>query len=241
MACAILPIYVGGLTKSDSFSLVLVIAGPIFVILKLREWLFSFEPKLTFRSAFAWIVVLALPLLLISAIPFGSLIAVQAEDLARGLAKDNGQTSQQEAELRIHSWREAIGRGLESGLLGLGPGPHLEIPDSLVSARKSEILPKFVETPPANGTPNFEAHNTPLDLLTQGGLIAVLSFVWISATAFFKTYKARLAGLTTLLCGVSIFGLGNLIVRHPVFWFVITLCLVSEAGIRTSSPVRNWS
>jgi len=241
IACAILPIYVGGLTKSDSFSLVLVVAGPIFVTLKLREWLFSFEPKLTLRSAFAWIVVLALPLLLISAIPFGSLIAVQAEDLARGLAKDNGQTSRQEAELRIHSWREAISRGLESGMLGLGPGPHLEIPDSLVSARRNEILPKFVETPPANGTPNFEAHNTPLDLFTQGGLIAVLGFVWISATAFFRSYKARLAGLTTLLCGVSIFGLGNLIVRHPIFWFVITLCLVSGVGTRTASPVRNWS
>jgi hypothetical protein len=50
-----------------------------------------------------------------------------------------------------------------------------------------------------------------------------------------------LAGLTTLLCGVSIFGLGNLIVRHPIFWFVITLCLVSGAGTRTAPPVRNWS
>jgi hypothetical protein len=241
IACAILPVYVGGLTKSDSFSVVLVIAGPIFVTLKLREWLHPFEPKLTFRSAFAWIVILALPLLVISAVPLGSLIAAQAEDLARGLSKDHGKTSQQEAELRIHSWREAISRGLESGMLGLGPGPHLEIPASLVAARKIEILPKYVEPPPENGTPNFEAHNTPLDLFTQGGLIAVLGFLWISATAFFNTYKARMAGLTTLLCGVSIFGLGNLIVRHPIFWFVITLCLVSGAGTRMAPPVRNWS
>jgi hypothetical protein len=241
IACAILPIYVGGLTKSDSFRVVLVIAGPIFVALKLREWLLSFEPKLTFRSAFAWIVILALPLLLISAVPLGSLIAAQAEDLARGLSKGNGKTSQEEAELRIHSWHEAISRGLESGMLGLGPGPHLEIPASLVAARKTEILPKYVETPPTNGTPNFEAHNTPLDLFTQGGLIAVLSFVWISAAALFNTYKARLGGLTTLLCGVSIFGLGNLIVRHPIFWFVIALCLVSGTESRMAPSVRNWS
>jgi O-antigen ligase len=240
VACAILPIYVGRLTKSDTFSLVLVIAIPIFIVLKLREWLLSFEPKPTFRPAFARILILGLPLLLISVIPLGSLIAVQAEDLARGMAKDS-KTSQQEAELRFESSRDGISRGLESGMLGLGPGPHLEIPASLVAARRYEILPKYVETPPLNGMPNFEAHNTAVDLFTQGGLMAVLAFVWISATAFFGTYKARMAGLTTLLCGVTIFGLGNLIVRHPLFWFTIAICLVSGTGTPTAPSVRNWS
>jgi O-antigen ligase len=125
-------------------------------------------------------------------------------------------------------------------MLGLGPGPHLQIPDSLVAARKGEIQPRFVNSPPANGTPDFEAHNTLVDLFTQGGLIAVLSFAWILAAAFFNSYKARLAGLTTLLCGVSVFGLASLIVRQPLFWFTIALCLVSETAIRTT-PSRNWS
>lgn len=242
LACAVVAVYVGRLTKSDSFSVVLVVAGPIFASLKLREWLLSSEPKLNLRTGFAWIVVLGLPLLLISTIPLGPKIAAQAQDLARELSKDSkGKTSQEEAELRFHNWGEAINRGLESGMLGLGPGPHLEIPISLVTARRTEVLPKYVETPPANGTPNFEAHNTPLDLFTQGGLIAVLSFIGISAAAFFNTYKARLAGLTTLLCGLSLFGLGNLIIRHPIFWFAIALCLVSGAETRTASAVRNWS
>jgi O-antigen ligase len=240
VACAILPIYVGRLTKSDTFTLVLLIASPLFVVLKLREWLLSFEPKLTFRPAFAWILILGLPLVPISVIPLGSLIAVQAEDLAKGISKDS-KTSQQEAELRFQSSRDGISRGLESGMLGLGPGPHLEIPASLVAARRYEILPKYVETPPLNGMPNFEAHNTAVDLFTQGGLMAVLAFVWISATAFFGTYKARIAGLTTLLCGVTIFGLGNLIVRHPLFWFTIAICLVSGTGTPTAPSVRNRS
>ncbi len=122
-------------------------------------------------------------------------------------------------------------------MLGLGPGPHLEIPLSLVTARKGEILPKYVDTPPMNGTPNFEAHNTPIDLFTQGGLLAVVSLVWISATALLKSYTARLAGLTTLLCGVSVFGLGNLIIRHPLFWFTVALCLVPWTGARMA-PAR---
>lgn len=237
LACAILPIYVGRLTKSDSYSLVLVAAIPIFLALKVRELPLSLGAKLTFQQAAAWVVVLAVPLLLISILPLGSLIAAQAEGAAKAISKDGGKTSEQEAELRFQSWRAGIGRGLESAMLGLGPGPHLEIPLSLVTARKGEILPKYVDTPPMNGTPNFEAHNTPIDLFTQGGLLAVVSLVWISATALLKSYTARLAGLTTLLCGVSVFGLGNLIIRHPLFWFTVALCLVPWTGARMA-PAR---
>jgi O-antigen ligase len=149
--------------------------------------------------------------------------------MAKDVSKENGESSR-EAELRFQVWSAGISRGMESGMLGLGPGPHLEIPEVLVAARRLEILPKYVETPQANGTANFEAHNTPVDLFTQGGLIAVLSFIWILTTAFFNTYKARLAGLTTLLCGVTVFGFANLIIRQPLFWFTIALCLVSSAA-----------
>ena len=229
LACAILPIYVGRLTKSDSVTVTLVTSTPIFLALKLRGWLFVFEPKLTFRPALAWIVVLALPLLLISGIPLRTLIAGQVEQVAKDVSKENGESSK-EADLRFQVWSAGIRRGMESGMLGLGPGPHLEIPDFLVAARRHEVLPKYIETPAVNGTANFEAHNTLVDLFTQGGLIAVLSFIWIVTTAFFNTYKARLAGLTTFLCGVTVFGFANLIIRQPLFWFTIALCLVSGAA-----------
>jgi hypothetical protein len=235
LACAILPIYIGRLSKSDSFTVALAAAAPIFVTLKLYDWLFSFERRLTIRSALAWTAALALPVLLVSSVPFGPTTVDQATSLATGLLK--AKTSLDEAELRLYSWREAISRGMDSGMLGLGPGPHLEIPPVLVTARRGEALPKFVETPPLNGTPDFEAHNTPLDLFTQGGLIAVLSFVWISAVAFFNSCKARRAGLATLLCGASVFGFGNLIIRQPLFWFAISLCLVAGEGTRLVSPV----
>ncbi len=242
IVCAIVAIYVGRLSKSDSFSAVMVVAGPVFVIFKLWTWLRPREQRLTVRTAAAWIVALGVPLLAISTVPLAPVISAKAEDWAKELSKDSkGTTSQEEAELRFSNWRAAIDRGLESGMLGLGPGPHLPIPASIVAARRNEVLPKYVETPQVNGTPNFEAHNTPLDLFTQGGLIAVMSFIWISGIAFFSTFKARLAGLTTLLCGVNLFGLGNLIIRHPVFWFAVALCLVSETGAGRASPASNWS
>ena len=227
LACAILAGYVGRLTKSNSFSVVLVAATAVFVALKLQQWLFSFDPKPALRPMLAWMLLLALPLLLASAIPLRSIIVGQAEDMAKGITRGNAKISEQEAGLRFQIWKEGIGRGIESGMLGLGPGPHLQIPEALVAARRYESLPKFIVTPPSNGTANFEAHNTPVDLFTQGGLLAVLCFAWISATAFFETYKARLAGLTTMLCGVMVFGVANLIVRQPLFWFGIALCLVS--------------
>ena len=232
LACAVLAGYVGRLTKSDSFSVVLVGATVVFVALKLQQWLFSFEPKRTLRPMLAWMAIVALPLLLISAIPIRAMIAAHAEDVAKGIMKGQGKVTEQEAALRFQIWREGIGRGVESGILGLGPGPHLQIPEVLVAARRYESLPKFIVTPPSNGTANFEAHNTPVDLFTQGGLLAVLCFAWISASAFLQTYRARLAGLTTMLCGVMVFGVANLIVRQPLFWFGIALCLASETARR---------
>jgi drug/metabolite transporter superfamily protein YnfA len=238
---AVLPIYVGFLTKSDTFGLVLVAAGPIFIALKLRTWLLSRQPSLTVRSASAWIAVLALPLLLVSFVPFGYSLAVEARGLAADMAKGNKYDSEKTAQIRIEAWREAIDRGLESGMLGLGPGPHLQIPAEIRAGRQDPSgEPKYIEHPEVNGTANFEAHNTLLDIFTQGGLIAVLSLVWLVATAFLLAHRTRLDGLTTLLCGLSIFSIFHLIVRHPIFWFAIAMCLVAANG-RKASLTRQWS
>ena len=90
------------------------------------------------------------------------------------------------------------------------------------------IHPKFVEHPKPKLVPNFEAHNTLFDLFTQGGLIVVLSFIWIVAAAFWAAYRTGQAGLPTLLCGLCIYAVATFILRHPVFWFVIALCLVAK-------------
>jgi hypothetical protein len=238
---AVLPIYVGRLTKADTFSLVLVAAGPIFIALKLRTWLLSHQPRLTVRSASAWIAILALPLLFVSAAPFGYSLAVEARGLVDDLAKGNERDTEKTAQIRLQAWRNAIDRGLESGMLGLGPGPHLPIPASILAGRQdSSGEPKYIEHPKANGTPNFEAHNTLLDIFTQGGLMAVLSLVWLVAATFLLTCRTRLAGLTTLLCGLTIFSIFHLIVRYPIFWFAIAMCLVA-AEDRKASLTRRWS
>jgi O-antigen ligase len=242
VACAIVPIYAGLLTKTDSFSVILVAAGLIFIAFKFRTWLVSCAPRITFRSAFAWIVVLALPAALVSAAPLAYSIAVEAADFAKAMARENPEQTEEKAELRFELWEQAGMRGVESGMLGLGPGPHLEIPPAIVAGRYGGTFhPKYIEHPEPTFAPNFEAHNTVLDLFVQGGLIAVLSLIWVASTALSTAYRARLAGLLTLLCGLGIYGAATLIIRHPIFWFAIALCLVAGTGARRPSALRDWS
>jgi O-antigen ligase len=240
VTCMVVAIFVGRLTLSDAFLLVLVAAGPIFAALKLRRWLMSRQPKMTLRSAFAWILVLALPLIAAYVVPIGASAATDLEDFVKGMTKGGGgRDTEETARLRVELWDLAIRRGIEAGMLGLGPGPHLEIPPSIVAGRReSQSEPKHVEHPEFGFVPNFEAHNTLLDLFIQGGLIAVLSLGWLLATAFVVTYRAELDALATLLCGLAIFSLFHLIVRHPVFWFAVSLCLVAAADPRKALMIR---
>jgi O-Antigen ligase len=243
IATTVLPIYVGRLTKSDTFAIVLVAAGPIFIAFKLRTWLLSKRPRLTVRSASAWIALLVLPLVLVTVLSIGSSLMVEAREFAGEMAKGDKRDTENTASIRFENWRNAINRGLESAMLGLGPGPHLPIPDAIRTERQDpKSQPKYIgdSNTQVNGTMNFEAHNTPLDIFTQGGLIAVLGLVWLVAAAFLLTCRRRLDGLTTMLCGLIIFSTFHLLVRHPIFWFAIAVCLVAWKGSK-AEPSRQRS
>jgi O-antigen ligase/polysaccharide polymerase Wzy-like membrane protein len=240
IGAAVLPVYVGRLTKSDTCGIVIVAAGPIFIVLKLRTWLLH-QPRLTVHAAFAWMVIFALPLLLVSAVPIAHSIGGNVEALAQGMAKGDQNDTENTARIRFEAWAQAFDRGLDSGMLGLGPGPHLPIPATILAERDDPTEePKYLEHPENNGTPNFEAHNTLLDIFTQGGLLAALTLVWLVGSAFLLTFRARLDGLTTLLCGLTLFMIFHLIVRHPVFWLAIAMCLVTPETRKVSlMPARS--
>ncbi len=121
-------------------------------------------------------------------------------------------------------------------MLGLGPGPHLDIPGVILEARKAETDPRFVVHPFDNGTANYEAHNTYLDLFTQGGIVALLGLVWLMASCLAIAIRMREAGLAALLFSLVSCAMNGNVVRHPLFWFAIALCLVSEG--ENESPLR---
>lgn len=237
--CGTIMIFVGRLTKSDAFLLVLLIAVPGFIVLKLRTWQDHSDQNLNLRSALATVCVLATPVMLAFSIPVGISVGdsgkLAIEEMTRG-----GATGETEGDLRlrIHLWNEAIRRGLASGTLGLGPGPHLKIPPSIAAGRNSVNQPSHVEHPEVGLFPNFEAHNTLLDLFVQGGLLAVAAIVWLAAKAFAMTYRVRLDALTALIVGIATFSFFHLIVRHPIVWFAISFCLVTAGNARWLPATR---
>ena len=163
----------------------------------------------------------------------------EAKGFAKEMSKEGGRAADRESEIGLRG--EAIERGLESGMLELGPGPHLPIPEALVAGRQSQDGPKNIEHPENNATYNFEAHSTLLDLFTQGGVIAVASFLWLTISTSIATCRAGLSGLCTWLTGLTIFVIFHLIIRHPLLWFAITLCLVEAARLRPGPSLRQRS
>jgi hypothetical protein len=239
LACMIIAIIVGRLTMSDAFLLVLLAAGPIFGSLTLWRCLMLQDRQTTLRSAFARILVLSLPLTAACVISLGASVS-NFEELVMGMTKGGGDRDTEETtRLRIEIWDAAINRGAGAGMLGLGPGPHLEIPSAIVAGRRESTNdPKHVEHPEYGLVPNFEAHNTFLDLFVQGGLIAVLSFGGLVTTALIATHRSKFDALTTLLLGLAIFSIFHLIVRHPTVWFALSVCLLAAADPRGPATSR---
>jgi len=237
LACMVVPLCVGRLTKTDTFTFALIGATAVYGFGKMRIWITWSSPQPSLRPALAWMLMIAVPLLLVAGVPFAVRATADSGHLAQGLLKNGGKEATQETDLRLALWREAISRGLEARMLGLGPGPHLPIPPDLVAARETEpTLDKGAGHPPVNGTPDFEAHNTLLDLFTQGGVLADASLLWLTGMALVRTWRARMAGLTALLSSLVIFASTNLIVREPAFWFGIALCLVAGEATGRALP-----
>lgn len=228
IASMLLSIVVGCLTKSDTFTFVLVIGSLSYIFLKVRESLRITTRVLSVRFAFAWTIICALPLILLAVAPLGTVIAAGTIDIAKNMAKDQGKSAKEEADLRFGLWSQAIGRGVDTGMLGLGPGPHLQMPYSIVQGRVVERQRYNIVHPDPGVAPNFEAHNTFLDLFVQGGLLAALCFVWLVGSALSTSYRNGCNALMIMLGGLLVFGLFHLVIRQPLFWFAIALCLVTK-------------
>ena len=144
IACCLPPSYAGFLSHSDSFVVALVFGGTAMLALWPANWLARSSRKTAWR--FLSIGAVALFLLVL--------------DFATGWISEGflavAYSDSDQVWIRLALWREAIKVGLNSYLLGLGPGPHLETP--------------YVQL---RGTTVREAHNVILHVFTQGGIIAV--------------------------------------------------------------------
>jgi hypothetical protein len=227
LLCIAASLYTGVLTQTDTFRYALVVVIPLFIVLRLRsslniEWSASFALVIMAGAFSAYTLIVPLPL---------PSVGIQGSAIVAILSKGGGKEAVNEASLRESLWRQAFHRGFfDSWTLGLGPGPHLMMPAEIVEVRSKTgaDAPGNTAHPKANGTANFEAHNTLLDLFTQGGLLAIGSFVWVLATAFRRAFTCERSGLIALLAGFGVFIVTGNIVRMPTLWFGLALCLVAE-------------
>ncbi|MBR0695040.1 O-antigen ligase [Bradyrhizobium lablabi] len=216
--------FVGRLTKSDTFLISMSLSIPLFIGLRLRNWLTSPEHRVSLRFAAAALFVAAIVPLSLSLIPYGAATADDAEGLAASMLKDRGgEASKATANQRLNLWQDALQIGFESGSLGLGPGPHLERPTGVTD--KGTPLP-------------LEAHSTPLDVYTQGGLLGVLAVFALLGGTFALLLRARLDALAVLVVALAIFSLSHFILRHPTVWFALAVGLVLGSDRRPSQHAR---
>lgn len=213
----------GKLTKSDTFLLTSILTLVIFVGLRVRTWFVSGNKVTLFRQVALLLMVGFLPLSM-SMAPYVVKEFGNVEDIAKGLSRGGGgEETTETAELRFALWTNALQKGLESGSLGLGPGPHVD---------RSIVYKQFGDLP-------FEAHSTYLDTYTQGGLIAVLALLWILGSATLAAWRAKLDALLALMLSILFYGFPHLIIRHPIVWFAVTLCLVAGASRAVSGSYNN--
>ncbi|UVK46664.1 O-antigen ligase family protein [Mesorhizobium sp. AR07] len=221
----ILTFYVGRLTKSDTYLYTTILTCLIFLGLRVRTWLTTGGDKVSLSRQIALLFMVGFVPLAMSMAPYALTEVASAENFAKSLTKDKGgDATVESAALRLYLWNEAFDTGVRSGSLGLGPGPHLDRPP----VTDQQFLPR-----------PFEAHSTVLDLYTQGGLIAVLALVWIVGSAALSAWRAKHEALLALASSIVVFGIPHLIIRHPIVWFALTICLVAGTPRATPATVRH--
>jgi O-antigen ligase len=225
----IVPILIGAAAKTNAFTLTIGVGFALYLGLRAYAFLTSDSLRSSPRTLNVWIFALLLPLVASGA----GLVAISATPTAQlpatALARDGSAETDQEIQTRFTLWKGALARGLESALLGLGPGPHLAIPPEIIEGRTGAIdQASNLSSPEIMEAPNFEAHNTLLEIFAQAGLIGAAAFATIVMLAFINAIAARKLFLAALLAGLMVFGSFHVVLRHPIVWLIIAMCLAAR-------------
>lgn len=212
MAGVVLPAMVGYLTGSDAFLIAVGIAFACYAVIGLRGAVGVLSRPANLQTLSLALLLAGSAGLLLASVPLvyrGVVTAISAEVAIT----ESRQRIDRDLGYRTALLAQAVERGIESGFLGLGPGPHLHRPASL---REPKWTPE----------PDFEAHNTPVDLFLQGGLLSVAALGWLMLASIRETSSASMRAFAILVIVLGVFALTHNIVRHPIVWLVVTCSLV---------------
>jgi O-Antigen ligase len=232
--CVILSVTCGLMSDSDGFKAAIAISSGAFFVFKLIQHLRARSRKLRTHSLLKLTSGLIMPLFLAFAAPVFWISTHGTEPKNALPSLGHGGELGKDANERLELWQQALTKVSRTGFLGQGPGPHLE---RLPQLRER---PKTISMDLAPPPPSFEAHNTFVDLLGQGGVLVVLGLIWFGANCFLLTFRAGHFVLSGLVLGLAAFGATHFILRNPVTWIFLSYCLLcTKSGSDTlmKSPV----
>jgi hypothetical protein len=67
----------------------------------------------------------------------------------------------------------------------------------------------------------MEAHNTPIDTLTIGGVVGFVGLYWVAGRATLRAYANSQPLLFACTAGLLALSCFHFVGRHPIFWFTI--------------------
>lgn len=215
----------GLLVRSDGLFVVWVFEFVVLLLLRLR-W----DMKVSRMSLFAYALAMVMCVLLVKTFAHGEVrksFQCAVQTIGQGLnpwkAKCyDGAFHDQEAlrigyddpvhkvDMRQDHWRNAIKAWHLSPWVGHGPGAFSWMPGTPLN----EL---------GVGEANVEAHNTPLDLATQGGL--VLALVWFALLLYLLVgaWRVRDSYSFSAVLMMGVFGMFHYVIRQPYLWFVLIM------------------
>jgi len=124
-------------------------------------------------------------------------------------------SSEKKINVRIALLKNSIEAWKLSPIFGLGPGAHSGLEG------------------PFGGK---ESHNSFMDLLTNTGIVGVIAFLVLMAWVAYGTFRlGDIYGFLGLIV-LTIFATGHLMIRHPIFWFLV-ISLLTEITLKMNISV----
>lgn len=212
LAAGVFPALAGFLSRSDAFMLALILSVCCVVGFRWYRLLAAPQHRLGLAALSALLGAFALPALVAATTPLAYRLA--SGIVTQHASDETSQKLERDVGSRTKLWEQAFKRGLESRMLGLGPGPHL-------------VRPPELREPRWDWLPDFEAHNTFVDVFLQGGLLATAALLWLLATAVRAALNTNLTFLAALALAMIGFAFTHFVIRHPIVWFVLAFVLAA--------------
>lgn len=217
----------GLLVRSDGLFVVWVFEFAVLLVLRLR-W----DLKVSRMSLFGYAMAMVLCVLLIKTFAHGEVrksFQCAAQTLGQGLNPwkaqcYTGSFDDKEAfrlgysdpvektGIRGDLWRNGVKAWLEAPVFGHGPGAYswYSNPDY---QRGAEAEGKFRE----------EAHNIPIDLMTQGGVLLGAGWCGLLLYLLVGAWRIRDSYTFSVVLMVGVFTLFHYHIRQPYLWFALIM------------------